>query len=165
MISWSFCVKDLRIGFKMTNPLSQNTGIETIQPINNIANSGCFFPTNLTTTSAIFTAAPVFSTMNPISAAKMITIPMPRIVFPKPSLMTPATVSIGNAKTAKAIDTAIIEMKGWILNLEIMRIITTMATTRPTNNELISLWHRSSLMTSIALFFPCNSSLKLDRFI
>ena len=32
-----------RIGFKITNPESQNTGMETTHPISSIANSGWFF--------------------------------------------------------------------------------------------------------------------------
>ena len=66
----------LRIGFKITKPESQNTGIETTHPISSMASTGCFFPTILIIMSASFNAAPVCSRMLPIRAPMMITIPI-----------------------------------------------------------------------------------------
>ncbi len=79
--------KALRIGFKMTKPESQKTGMETIQPMMSMAISGCFFPTALTTTSAILSAAPVFSSKVPTKAPRMITMPIDLKVAEKPSPM------------------------------------------------------------------------------
>ena len=80
--------RDLRIGLRMTKPESQNTGMETTQPINSIARAGRFLPTSLITISASLRAAPVFSKMEPISAPRIITIPMLVKVPEKPEPIT-----------------------------------------------------------------------------
>lgn len=49
-----------RIGFKITKPESQNTGMDTTQPIISIARTGLFFPTSLITKSASL-RLPLFS--------------------------------------------------------------------------------------------------------
>ena len=51
----------LRIGLRITKPESQNTGMDTTQPISRIASSGRFLPTSLITRSASLNAAPVAS--------------------------------------------------------------------------------------------------------
>ena len=80
----------LRIGFNTTKPESQNTGMDTTQPINSIASSGCFGPTSFTTISANFSAAPVASKKLPTIAPKIITIPMLVKVDEKPLPITVA---------------------------------------------------------------------------
>ena len=77
-----------RIGFRMTKPLSQKTGMETTQPISSIASCGCFSPTSRITISASFSAAPVFSSTVPMKAPRMITIPMEVNVPEKPEPIT-----------------------------------------------------------------------------
>ena len=79
----------LRMGFRITKPLSQKTGTETTQPISSIASWGFFSPTSLITISASFSAAPVFSRTVPMNAPRMITIPMEVKVPEKPAPMTP----------------------------------------------------------------------------
>ena len=80
--------RDLRIGFRITKPESQKTGMETTQPISSIARAGRFLPTALITMSASFNAAPVFSRMEPMSAPKIITIPILVKVPEKPAPIT-----------------------------------------------------------------------------
>ena len=76
------------IGFRMTKPESQKTGMETTQPMSSIARTGFFFPTRLMTMSASFRAAPVCSRMLPIRAPSIITIPILENVPEKPWPMT-----------------------------------------------------------------------------
>ena len=120
-----------RMGSRITKPLSQNTGMETTQPMSSMASSGFFLPTILMTISASFRAAPVFSRMLPISAPRMITIPMELKVPEKPAPMTPGiSVSEMPASSARSNDTVMMEMNGWILYFEIATIITTIARTK-----------------------------------
>ena len=101
------------IGFRMTKPLSQKTGIETIQPMMRIARSGFFLPTSLTTTSAILSAAPVFSSRMPVRAPRIMTMPMLVKVPEKPEPMVPGISLSGTPATnAKKSETAIIERNG-----------------------------------------------------
>ena len=79
----------LRMGFRMTKPESQNTGMETTQPMSSMASSGCFSPTREMTMSASFSAAPVFSSTAPMKAPRMMTMPMEEKVPEKPAPMTP----------------------------------------------------------------------------
>ena len=82
--------KAFRIGFRITKPLSQKTGMDTIQPIMRTARDVLFFPTSRTTQSAILSAAPVFSKRAPTSAPIMMTMPMLLKVPAKPALTTSA---------------------------------------------------------------------------
>ena len=111
------------IGFKITKPLSQNTGIDTTHPISSIASSGCFLPTILITISASLSAAPVFSRTEPIKAPKIITIPILLNVPENPCPITvgipatvfPSTVLSTNgipARIARIRDTPMIAKKG-----------------------------------------------------
>ena len=84
----------LRMGFRMTKPESQNTGIETIQPMSSMATSGCFLPTSETTMSASLSAPPVASSTAPTSAPRMMTMPMLVNVLEKPEPMTEAMPSV-----------------------------------------------------------------------
>ena len=82
------------IGFRITKPESQNTGIDTTQPISSMASSGWFLPTIWITISASFSAAPVFSRIVPMSAPRMITIPILVNVPEKPCPITFARPSV-----------------------------------------------------------------------
>lgn len=129
----------LRMGFRTTKPLSQNTGMETIQPMSSMASSGCFLPTSLTTQSAILSAAPVLSSSVPTRAPKMITMPMLENVPEKPAPMTlamPLTVlpsaSVVLTSGIPAIrpntrEMAMIARNGWIFSLLMQKIISAMA--------------------------------------
>lgn len=78
-----------------------------------IASSGFFFHTSVTTTSAILSAAPVFSSRVPTSAPKIITMPILVNVPEKPAPITPGMSLSGiPAITPKIRDTAIIDRKG-----------------------------------------------------
>lgn len=68
-----FFVNDFFREERITYPQSQKTGMDTIQPIMDIAIAGWRSPSSLRTTSAIFTAAPDFSRIFPIIVPKMIT--------------------------------------------------------------------------------------------
>jgi hypothetical protein len=129
----------LRMGFKMTKPLSQNTGMDTIQPMSSMASSGCFLPTSFTTLSAIFRAAPVFSSSVPTSAPKMMTMPMLLNVPLNPAPITSAMPSTAVPSAAvylysgmpaispKINATPMMERNGCTLNLLMATIITTIA--------------------------------------
>ena len=119
----------LRMGFRTTKPESQNTGMEMIQPMSMMASSGFFCPTSLTTLSLIFRAAPVFSRTRPISAPKIITIPMLEKVPEKPAPMVEGISFSSRESSARIRDTPRMERKGWIFSLLIARIITTIAMT------------------------------------
>ena len=84
------CTRALRIGFRITKPESQKTGIETTQPMSSMARTGWFLPTSLMTMSASFSAAPVCSRILPIRAPRMMTIPILENVPEKPAPMTDA---------------------------------------------------------------------------
>lgn len=92
--------------------------------------------------SASFSAAPVFSRMEPISAPRMITMPILLKVPEKPAPMTvgmpemvvPSTFFtsvIGiPAISANTTDTAMMARNGWTLNLEMATIMTTIVRTK-----------------------------------
>ena len=80
----------LRIGSRMTNPESQNTGIETTQPMSCTAMTGLSLPTSRIIISASFRAPPVFSSTVPIIAPRMMTMPMLVNVPENPCPMTVA---------------------------------------------------------------------------
>ena len=102
-----------RIGSKITKPLSQKTGMETTQPMSSMASSGFFWPTSLTTISASFRAAPVFSRMLPIRAPRIITIPMELKVPEKPAPITFAISPRGiPAIRARSRETPMMARKG-----------------------------------------------------
>ena len=114
----------------MTNPLSQKTGIETIQPISMMAISGCFLPTILTTASARRMAPPVFSRKKPIIAPRMMTMPMLEKVPEKPAPIVPGISASGMpTMIASSSATPMMARKGCSFSLEIARIITTIAMT------------------------------------
>ena len=124
------CTSALRMGLRMTKPLSQNTGMDTIQPMMIMAASGCFFPTILTTQSAILSAAPVFSSRMPTSAPRMMTMPMEVNVPLKPAPITSAIcVRSIPATMARIRETPMMERKGWIFHLEIATIMRMIAMT------------------------------------
>ena len=130
----------------MTNPESQNTGMDTTQPISRIASSGRFFPTSLITMSASLNAAPVASRILPISAPKIITMPMlvnvpekpAPITFAIPWILVPSAAVLSTsgipATSPRSREMVMIEMKGWILNLEMATIMRITAIT----NTIIS---------------------------
>ena len=66
----------LRMGFRITKPESQNTGMETTQPMSCTATTGLLLPTRRIIISASFSAPPVFSNTVPIIAPRMMTMPM-----------------------------------------------------------------------------------------
>ena len=118
------CTMALRMGFKMTKPESQNTGIETIQPMSSMASSGCFLPTSFTTMSASLKAPPVASSTAPMSAPRMMTMPMLVKMLEKPLPMTEAIPGVTvpsaavvftsgmPAASPKASETSMIETNG-----------------------------------------------------
>ena len=93
---------DLLSEDRITNPESQNTGIETTQPIRPIARAGRFSPTTLRTESAIVKAAPDFSSIAPMIVPSKITIPIPLHVPPKPFRIVSRTFA-GGIPTARPI--------------------------------------------------------------
>ena len=123
-----FFAMALRIRFRMTKPLSQNTGMETIQPMSMMASCGCFSPTQRMTTSARRMAPPVFSRIKPMSAPRMMTMPMLANVPEKPAPMMPGIFVSGRPATmARSSETPMSERNGWTLNFEIATIISTIA--------------------------------------
>ena len=123
------CTRDLRMGFRMTKPESQNTGMETTQPMMTMAASGCFLPTSLTTQSDIFRAAPEASNRLPTRAPRMMTMPMLEKVPEKPAPIVPGMSASGIPPTsASSRATDMMERNGWSFSLEIARIISTMQT-------------------------------------
>ena len=96
-----------------------------------IARSGCFFPTIFTTTSASFSAPPVFSRIEPMRAPRMITIPILVNVpeNPAPSMFG---IDVSGIPTmiARTRETPISARNGWIFHFEIETMMTAMATSR-----------------------------------
>ena len=80
----------LRMGFRITKPESQNTGMETTQPMSCTATIGLLLPTRRIIISASFSAPPVFSNTVPIIAPRMMTMPMLVNVPEKPCPITVA---------------------------------------------------------------------------
>ena len=131
----------LRMGLRITNPESQNTGMETTQPMSSTASSGRFFPTTRMTISASFNAAPVASRIVPMSAPRMMTMPMLVNVPEKPEPMTLASPGVtvpsaavlftsGTPATSPSTsEMPMMERNGWIFHFEMARIIRTMAAT------------------------------------
>ena len=70
----------------MIKPESQNTGIETINPVMLIVMWDLFFPNNFKKYSAIVFAPPLFSMKTPMIVPKAITIPIFFSVCPNPSV-------------------------------------------------------------------------------
>ena len=66
----------LRMGLRITKPESQNTGMETTQPMSCTAMTGFVLPTRRIIMSASFNAPPVFSSTVPIIAPRIMTMPM-----------------------------------------------------------------------------------------
>ena len=128
--------KAFLIGFRITNPESQNTGIETTQPISSTASTGLFLPTSLITISASLKAAPVFSSMVPINAPSMITIPILEnvpanpapITLARPCIFVPSSKVLSTkgipATSPKISDIHIIDINGCTPNFEMATIIT-----------------------------------------
>ena len=79
---------------RITNPESQNTGIETMNPVMFIARCDLFLPVNMSKESAMDLAPPVLSKKVPIMVPHAITIPMLFSVFPKPVLRLLMIVSV-----------------------------------------------------------------------
>ena len=120
-----------RIGSRITKPLSQNTGIDTTQPIISIASAGRFCPTRRMTRSASFSAAPVFSSTAPMKAPKMMTIPMEVNVDANPLPITPGICFSGiPASSASTSEMSRMARNGCTFSLEMSRIIATIATTK-----------------------------------
>ena len=120
-----------RMGSRITNPLSQNTGIDTTQPMSSMARVGCFSPTRRMTMSASFNAAPVFSSTAPMKAPRMMTMPIDVKVAAKPLPMTPGTCFSGiPASSASTSEISRIARNGCTLSFEMSRIMATMATTK-----------------------------------
>ena len=142
----------LRIGSRMTKPESQNTGIETTQPMSCTAMTGLSLPTRWIIISASFKAPPVFSSTVPIIAPRMMTMPMLVNVPENPCPMTVArpycivpsaslwSMSGMPATSPSASATNMIEINGWMRSFEIMTIIMTIATqkARISGNPVIS---------------------------
>ena len=133
--------RDFRMGLSTTKPLSQKTGMDTIQPMISMASSGFFLPTSLTTQSDILRAAPVTSSRIPTRAPRMITMPMLVKVPEKPAPITPGMSAKAMSDTrASRRETPIMERNGWIFSLEIARIISTTATTNAMINGTPVIW-------------------------
>ena len=154
---WVRRTSAFRMGFRMTNPLSQNTGMDTIHPMINTARLVLFFPTRRTTQSAIFRAAPVFSSRVPIKAPMMITIPMLVNVPANPALTTSAIPNTFPCFTRgippirpKITETPRIARKGWIRNFEMATIIMMMAITNAKIKGKPVIFH-----TSLHKYFDC----------
>ena len=79
--------RDLLSGERITNPESQNTGMETIYPAILMARGDLSLPTTLSMEFVIASAAPVFSRIVPMMVPATITIPMYPRVEPKPFLI------------------------------------------------------------------------------
>ena len=105
----------------------------TTQPIISMASSGRLCPTSFTTMSASFSAAPVFSSIEPMSAPRMMTMPMLLNVPLKP---TPIIAGILDrsipATTASTKEMLISAKNGCTLSFEIIRIIRMIAITKQT---------------------------------
>ena len=118
-----------RIGSRITKPLSQNTGIDTTQPISSIASAGRFCPTRRMTRSASFSAAPVFSSTAPMKAPRMMTIPMEVNVDANPLPITPGICFSGiPASRARTSEISRMAKNGCTFSFEMSRIMATMAT-------------------------------------
>src|SRR5699024_6281836 len=148
------------IGFNITKPLSQKTGIDTIQPIIIIATSGRFSPTKFITISANFIAAPVFSKIFPIKAPNIITIAILENVPEKPSPIT-FGISLIGMPTTIAIITAIdiIAKNGCTFNLDIKNIIAIIAIKNITNNIIPDI-----ILPPLILSFNC-LCIKIQTYI
>ena len=85
---WAFLVTDFLMALSIIKPESQNTGMETSQPIRLMANSGFLGPTSLITVLAIFKAAPDFSRNTPMIEPRTITIPIWERIDPNPCRIT-----------------------------------------------------------------------------
>ena len=109
----------------------------TTQPMMSIASSGRFCPTSFTTISASFSAAPVFSSTVPIIVPKIITIP---ILLNVPLKPTPIIAGILDrsmpATIARTKEMLISAKNGCTFSLEIITIISMMATTKQTISEI-----------------------------
>ena len=71
---------------RITKPESQNTGMETTQPVRPSTMSQFFTPTALRMVSAMHFAAPLFSRKIPMIQPKPMTTPILVIVLPKPAV-------------------------------------------------------------------------------
>ncbi len=116
---------------RITYPESQNTGIDTINPVRFIAKGDLSFPVAFKRLSAIYFAAPVFSKKVPIIDPQAITMPMLFKVFPKPSERV-FNIALVSSPLAKPIarDATISVKKGWILYLAVANIINVIVSTR-----------------------------------
>jgi len=84
-----------------------------------------------TTISASFNAPPVFSRTVPMSAPKMMTMPIDENVPENPAPIMPGIFLIGiPTMSASRRETPMSARNGWTFNFEIERMITTIATNR-----------------------------------
>jgi len=135
--NWVFLRSAFLMGSRMTKPLSQNTGMETTQPMISMASCGCLRPTSRTTISASFSAAPVFSKIVPMRAPRMMTIPMLLKIPLKPEPMTPGMSFRGRPMTmARSRETPISARNGWTFHFEMARIMIAMAITNVMINAI-----------------------------
>ena len=125
--------RDLLREERMTKPESQNTGMETIQPMRLMAMPGRFLPTVRSTLSAIVRAAPLLSSMAPMIVPSRITTPMPRQVTLNPSRIVLST-SKGGMPTASPIRSAAAnsETKGCSLSFDTIKTMMRMVSNRMT---------------------------------
>ena len=116
---------------RITKPESQNTGMETTQPVRPSTTSQFFTPTALRMVSAMRLAAPLFSRKMPMIQPKPITTPILAIVLPKPVVtvlthwVSDETSPNGIASTAIRIAEIISDGNACILVKMISTIITT----------------------------------------
>ena len=119
------------MGLTMINPLSQNTGMETIQPMSMMASCGKRVPITLIIASASVMAAPVFSRMRPMMVPRIITIPMLANMDENPLPMVFGMLSSGKPTAmARIRDIPIMARKGWTFHFEMEYIIRAMAMTK-----------------------------------
>ena len=161
----------LRMGLRMTKPLSQKTGMDTTQPISSMASSGFFSPTREMTMSASFSAAPVFSSTEPMKAPRMMTMPMEVKVPEKPAPMTPGISRRGMpARIARTREMPMIARKGCTFILEIRRIIAMMAMTNAMISAIPVMFSPPKLIFRIkscqkSSIFPILCQLIFEHFI
>ncbi len=119
-------LKDLASPLKIIKPESQKMVRPATNPVVPRAAAACFCPVLDKINVAIITAAPVLSSIMPITDPNMIRKPVAAMVFPKPSFKI-CTISLpGSARTASNKETMKSERKAFAFHLEVSKIIATM---------------------------------------
>ncbi len=116
---------------RITNPESQNTGMETINPVMLIARGALLSPTMPNTEEPIDRAPPLFSKNVPMIVPHAITMPILLSVFPNPSVSL-ASTSVVPRPPRKPMKMAASKSvrKGCSLNFVVPRMMKPMMSTR-----------------------------------